>query len=113
MYLYFLPETGHRSLAGLRADPFGAANDAGLVAAALFLLLAAISSDLALRTLGTTRWRSIQRWAYIIGGLTLLHAGLYEAIEKQRTVLVMVVAGVGTVVLILQGTAARRYRRAG
>ena len=57
MYLYFVPEPGKPSIAGLRPDAFGLANDTGLIAALLLLLLGAISNDLALRKLGTARWR--------------------------------------------------------
>ena len=109
MYLYFVPEPGHPGIAGLRADPFGLANDAGLVAALLLLLLAAISSDFALRTLGTRRWRTIQRSAYVILGLSIVHGAVYQGIEKQRLVLVLLLAVVSATVLVLQ---ARRRRPA-
>ena len=110
MYLYFLPEIGKPSIAGLRADAFGLANDTGLVAALLLLLLAVISNDLALRKLGSRRWRSIQRWAYAIGALTVIHAALYQAIEKQRLVLILIVVISSLTALLLQIMGARKHQ---
>ncbi|MGH7593515.1 MAG: ferric reductase-like transmembrane domain-containing protein, partial [Gemmatimonadales bacterium] len=109
MYLYFVPEPGHPGIAGLRADPFGAANDTGLIAAVLLLLLASISSDLALRRLGTRRWRSIQRWAYGILALTIAHAVIYQWIEKQRLPLVLLLVALSVTTIALQLMGRRRH----
>lgn len=113
MYLYFVPEPGHPSIVGLRADSFGLANDTGLIAALLLLLLAAISNDLALRSLGTRRWRTIQRSAYVVLGLTMVHAAVYQGIEKQRLVLVLVLVVVSATVLMVQAMGLRRHAAVG
>jgi len=111
MHLYFFPEPGHPRIAGLRTDLFGAANDTGLVAAVLLLLLALISNDVALRGLGVARWRTVQRSAYVVLGLTVAHAALYQVIGSQRFLLVLVLVVATVVVLTLQALGARRHRR--
>ena len=110
MWLYFLPAPESPGVLGLRTDPFGAANYAGLVAALLLLLLATISNDLSLRRLGTERWRTIQRWAYLLAGLTVVHGALYQLIEKQRLPLVGLFVALAAAVTVLQ-LAGRRRRR--
>ena len=110
MWLYFLPAPESPGVLGLRTDPFGAANYAGLVAALLLLLLATISNDLSLRRLGTERWRTIQRWAYLLAGLTVVHGALYQLIEKQRLPLVGLFVALAATVTALQ-LAGRRRRR--
>lgn len=111
MHLYFFPEPGHPGFAGLRADMFGAANDTGLVAAAVLLVLALISNDIALRRLGTAPWRTIQRGAYIVLGLAIVHAGLYQLIEKPRWWRVLILLASSAVVLTFQGLGVQRHRR--
>jgi sulfoxide reductase heme-binding subunit YedZ len=109
MHLYFVPEPGHPGIAGLRADAFGAANDTGLLAAVLLLVLALISNDIALRGLGTGRWRALQRGAYVVVGLTVVHAALYQLIETPPAwrVLIVLIASAG--VLTLQAMGVRRH----
>lgn len=105
---YFLAQPDVSHLFGLRADPFGFANHTGLLAALLLLLLAVISNDLSLRRLGTTRWRAIQRWAYALAALTVLHGSLYQLLEKRRLVLVALFAIVALGGLMLQLAGRRR-----
>jgi methionine sulfoxide reductase heme-binding subunit len=78
-WLYFVDEH-HR----VRHDLFGIGNHSGLLAALLFLLLLAISNDLSLRRLGTSRWKFLQRWAYVAVALTLIHAVAYQFVEKRQ-----------------------------
>ncbi|HEY8062889.1 MAG TPA: ferric reductase-like transmembrane domain-containing protein [Gemmatimonadales bacterium] len=111
MHLYFFAQPGQRTLAGLRADAFGAANDTGLIAAVLLLVLALISNDIALRGLGTSRWRTVQRSAYVVLGLAMLHAGLYQLIEKPRWWRVLIFVLASAVALTLQARGVRRHHR--
>ena len=78
-WLYFTDQ--HHQL---RHDLFGIGNDTGLLAALLFLLLLAISNDLSLRRLGTSTWKSLQRWTYMAVALTLIHAVAYQVVEKRQ-----------------------------
>ena len=112
MQLYFLPPPDTHGLLGLRADSFGAANHSGLLAVLILVVLASISNDRALRTLGTRRWRSVQRWAYVILGFTIVHGALYQLIEKQRLVLVLVFVALALWIVVLQ-LAGRQHFRVG
>ncbi len=77
-WLYFTDE--HRRV---RHDLFGIGNYTGLLAAFLFLLLLAISNDVSLRRLGAKTWKSLQRWTYMAVALTLIHAVVYQIVEKR------------------------------
>lgn len=112
MQLYFLAPPDHPSPLLIRLDPFGLANHAGLVAAALLLGLLALSSDRALRALGTARWKRLQRATYFLALLTLAHGIGYQALEKRplRVMAALVLlSGAGT---LLQWLGWRRVRRA-
>jgi sulfoxide reductase heme-binding subunit YedZ len=81
MWMYFF-----RTLRPLRlqGSAFGAANYIGLIAAALFAMLLALSNNWSLRALGTTRWKNLQRWTYAAFVLTLVHSVLFQYVEKRR-----------------------------
>jgi sulfoxide reductase heme-binding subunit YedZ len=108
IHRYFFADAGRPGLAGLRADAFGAANDSGLLAALLLLVLGLISNDLALRRLGTLRWRFIQRGAYVVAGLAVLHAALYQVIEKPPWWRILLVVAAFAALLTLQALGMRR-----
>lgn len=96
-WLYFVDE--HKRI---RHDVFGFSNDTGLIAALLFLLLLAISNDLSLRRLGTRRWKSLQRWAYVAAALTGLHAVAYQQVEKRQAAYQVMVWGITAGLTALQ-----------
>lgn len=87
MWMYFF-----KSLHPLRIQntQFGLANYVGLGAALLFVMLLAISNNLSIRSFGTQRWKSLQRWTYIAALLTVLHGFLFQAVEHRRWQWVMV-----------------------
>jgi sulfoxide reductase heme-binding subunit YedZ len=59
-------------------DPgFGLANLVGIVALAWALVIAATSSDHALRLLGARSWKFVQQFAYVVFYLTGLHAAYF------------------------------------
>jgi methionine sulfoxide reductase heme-binding subunit len=68
----------------LQNSQFGFANFAGLGAAFFFLMLLTISNDLSVRTLGTRRWKSLQRWTYAAFVLTAAHGIAYQLVEKRQ-----------------------------
>jgi methionine sulfoxide reductase heme-binding subunit len=74
----------------LQDTQFGLANFTGLAAALLFLMLLAISNDLSLRTLKTSRWKSLRRWTYVAFVLTAVHGIAYQSIEKRHVPWVLV-----------------------
>lgn len=105
---YFIVR-GRRGAAHARFDPFGIANYTGAIATLILLVLLALSSDAALRTLGAERWKSLQRWTYGLGGLVLVHAAVYQLLEKRALplVLLLVVATTAGVGFQLSGRRAR------
>ena len=70
----FIPQLGREA----RLEPgFGLANIIGTVALLLALVLAATSSDLALRRLGRPAWSWLHRLAQTVLVLSLLHGGYF------------------------------------
>ena len=82
----------------LQNTDFGFANFSGLGAALLFLILLAISNDVSVRTLGTLRWKSLQRLTYVAFVLTAAHGIAYQLVEKRHLPWVLVFAVVMIVV---------------
>lgn len=111
MHLYFLAPPDQSSLLGLRLDPFGLTNHAGLVAALVFALLALLSSDRALAALGSRRWKALQRIAYVAAALTLGHGLIYQILESRHIGFVALLAGVSLGVGVIQGLGYRARRR--
>jgi sulfoxide reductase heme-binding subunit YedZ len=84
---YFVPDSGWRGVPrGTVA--FLCANYTGLAATLILALLLAISNDVALRTLGTARWKRIQRWNYYLFALVAVHGMLYLALDKASWFLI-------------------------
>jgi sulfoxide reductase heme-binding subunit YedZ len=107
MWLYFVDEH-HR----VRHDWFGFGNDTGLVAALIFLLLLALSNDLSLRSLGTRRWKSLQRWTYAAVVLTILHAIAYQHVEERRGAYEILLGAITLTMALFQLTGWRRTKAA-
>lgn len=86
----------------MRHDAFGLGNDTGLIAAVLFLLLVVISNDVSLRRLGTQKWKSLQRWTYVVVTLTFLHGVAYQQVEKRSLAYKSVLWSTITLITALQ-----------
>jgi methionine sulfoxide reductase heme-binding subunit len=84
------------------------ANWTGLASTLVLILLLAISNDVALRRLGTARWKSLQRWNYAGFALMAAHAIAYQVMEKR--VLPVIVVFAGTVAIVLFAQIAIRVR---
>jgi sulfoxide reductase heme-binding subunit YedZ len=108
MWMYFF-----KTLHPLRiqASAFGAANYIGLIAAALFAILLALSNDWSLRALGTPRWKSLQRWTYGAFVLTLAHSILFQYVEKRRMPWVLFFAAAALATLVVQSLGYLQKRR--
>ena len=91
-----------------RVDPFGAANYTGLAAVLILALLLATSNDASLRGLGTGRWRSLHALVAWCLALTLLHAVIYQFIEKRRWETVLLLLAVSVFVVWVRVAGARR-----
>jgi methionine sulfoxide reductase heme-binding subunit len=72
-YLYWLREVQGTDALVPRTDLFGFANYTGLLAGMVAALLLALSKDRSLRSLGTRRWKALQRWNYGLLALVVLH----------------------------------------
>ena len=108
---YFLPSAGAEGELTASTLAFVAANYAGLAGALLLVVLIAISSDVALRTLGLGQWKRIQRSNYFIIAFVAVHGVLYQALEKRRPALVMIFGAVVMSVIVLQLAGMRRRRK--
>lgn len=106
MWLYFV-DAHHR----LRHDAFGFGNYTGVLAAAVFALLLALSNDLFLRKLGAPRWKFLQQWAYAAVVLTAVHAVLYQQVEKRVLPFRVLLYAVLLLILVLQLVGAFKLRR--
>ncbi len=84
MWLYFFREAVEYNIFVPRADLFGFANYAGLIAALFITLLLTLSNDFSLRRLGSKRWKFLQRWNYAVVVFVILHSLAYQIIEKRH-----------------------------
>lgn len=66
-----------------RTDAFGLANLLGLIQGLLVAGVWAISNDGALRRLGLTRWKHLQRLTYLALASVALHGLLYQRVEDR------------------------------
>jgi sulfoxide reductase heme-binding subunit YedZ len=83
-YLYWLREVKGSDALAFRTDLFGFANHTGLVAVVIATMLLALSNDWSLRSLGTQRWKGMQRWNYALFALVLAHGIGYQVVEKRH-----------------------------
>lgn len=102
-WLYFIYEKRENHFIPLRHDQFGLANDTGLLAAGLLVLLLATSNDWSLRYIGTPGWKKLQRWSYALFALTVAHGILYQVIEKRTTTFVATFVVLCLIAITLQG----------
>jgi sulfoxide reductase heme-binding subunit YedZ len=100
---YFFRRVHHGHWA-LRLDAFGITNHFGLIATLIFLVLLAISSNAAMRQLGPHRWKTIQRSTYVAAFLVIVHGLIYQALEEQKLVLIILIVAIALAVSALQGT---------
>lgn len=96
-----------------RYDVFGIANNTGLIATLILVVLLATSNDASLRKLGTPGWKQLQRWNYACFGLTAVHTVLYLVGIKSVVVPWVAVAlfTVG-IAIVFQAIGYRRRRAA-
>ncbi len=110
-YLYWVREVQGSDALALRTDLFGFANHTGLAAVLLTALLLALSNDWSLRSLGTPRWKGLQRWNYTLFALVLVHGVAYQVVEKRDVPFVLAFVALLVPVVVVQ-LAGYRVRRA-
>ena len=74
----------------------------GLVGGALLAGLLALSNDWSLRRLKPRWWKRLQRAAYPLFGVVVLHAWMYQILEARHAGLVILFAGLTLLVVIVQ-----------
>lgn len=107
---YFLAPTTGESMRLPRLDAFGAANDVGLVATLLIILLMVLSNDQWVRSMGPARWKRLQRGAYWLTALAFAHGFLYQLLERQRVVPVLALVLILSAILGYQLAGRARQR---
>jgi methionine sulfoxide reductase heme-binding subunit len=108
MWMYFFKRLHPLALQNTQ---FGFANYVGAAAALLFVVLLAVSNDFSLRRLGTRRWKSIQRWAYVAFALTVAHGIAFQMVEKRRLSWVVAFALIIAAAMVAQAVGWSRMRR--
>lgn len=111
-WLYFIWPADQPHRLPIRTDGFGFANYTGLASTLILILLLTLSNDVALRRLGTKRWKALQRWNYAGALLMAAHAVAFQVMEKRALYVVGVFALTSLGVLAGQVTGFLRTRRA-
>lgn len=78
-YFFYKTDQGYT----LRFDDFGWANETGLFAGLLIILLLATSNDYFFKKLRPLRWKNIQRLTYVMFALVLIHCLYYRIIGNN------------------------------
>lgn len=112
MLAYFFHRDPQAGSLAPRIDPFGAANDTGLIAILVLLLLLALSNNASLRALKVRRWKGLQRWNYWAALLVLIHGALYQALERRSLGFVVLFIAVAAAVAAMQAAGYVRRARA-
>lgn len=102
MWLYFLPPADATYTFPLRIDAFGLTNYAGLGATMILLLLLSLSNNASLRSLGASRWKSLQRWNYAGALLVVAHGVVYQILEKRTVAFIVAFAAIALLALAMQ-----------
>jgi len=97
----FVRDTGQQIVA-LRTDLIGIANDLGLLATLLTILLLLLSNDWSLTLFGARRWKNLQRWSYPLLALVVAHGLGYILQEHRQSTLLDTFVLTILAVLVLQ-----------
>jgi sulfoxide reductase heme-binding subunit YedZ len=110
IWLYFVKAVEGPNQFQLRDDIFGFANFTGLAATLILAVLLVLSNDLSLRTLGTTRWKNIQRFVYFGFVLIFVHGFTFQVIETRNLPWVVVCLMIMILALAIQITGVFLFR---
>jgi sulfoxide reductase heme-binding subunit YedZ len=89
IWLYFFKAVNGEDSYHFRNDLFGFSNYSGLAAGVIAFALLLLSNDLSLNWLRSKRWKNIQRLNYLLFMLVLIHAIMYQMIEKRIVTIVI------------------------
>ena len=110
-WLYYAYERTTQHWFPLRHDLFGFSNETGAISVLIVLALLATSNDIALRRLGTPRWKKLQRWNYVAFALAEAHAVAYQWNESNALVFRLLVIAAIAASLILQCAGVLSHRQ--
>jgi sulfoxide reductase heme-binding subunit YedZ len=110
--LLFLRDTGEQIGVTLRTDIIGIANDLGLLATLVTILLLVLSNDWSLTFFGAKRWKNLQRWSYPLLALVVLHGLGYLLPVRYPSYLfdLFVLTTLAVVVLQIAGFVIKRMK---
>ncbi|MEQ9643576.1 MAG: ferric reductase-like transmembrane domain-containing protein [Alphaproteobacteria bacterium] len=109
-WFYFVPQPRMDQWLPVRYDLFGLTNHVGLVATVVLLVLLAISSNRALRRLGVARWKSLQRFSYLIAVLVVAHGLVYQVLEKRHWAYIGMLVVLAALVIFVQLVGRKRFK---
>ncbi len=89
----------------------GVSNWAGAAASLIIVVLLLLSNNVALRALGAPAWKFLQRFAYPLAVLTVVHTFGYQLVEGRNPAASILTAMAVAVVLVLQGLGLVRTRQ--
>jgi len=68
----------------------------------ILLLLLSLSNDASLRSLGASRWKSLQRWNYAGALLVAAHGTIYQILENRAAGFIVAFAALMLFALAMQ-----------
>jgi DMSO/TMAO reductase YedYZ heme-binding membrane subunit len=88
---------------------------AGLIVAAVLLLLLMLSNDVALRTIGMRWWKRLHRTSYLAFLLTALHGLAFQVLESRAAgwIALVLAASIAVLAMQIKGVGRVRGSRAG
>ncbi len=86
----------------MRESLFSWGSIVGFLVGVFVLLLLILSNNAIMRFVGSTWWKRLQRFAYAVFVLTVLHGFAFQALEARNVLLIGIVFAVFIGVLILQ-----------
>lgn len=84
-WLYYIYGANEHHTFPLRHDLFGFSNYTGAASTLILIALLAMSNDFSLRTLGTPRWKRLQRWNYAAFALAAAHTIGYQIPQRGKS----------------------------
>ncbi len=83
----------------------------GFIVGLLFLLLLALSNNAAIRLLGASWWKRLQRSSYLAFVLTAIHGFAFQILESRSLIWIGVLAAIVTAVVAGQVAGVRALKR--
>ncbi len=105
-FLTYIPYHGYALLTSL----FGIANDLGLLATCILVVLLVLSNDFTLRWLKGKKWKAIQRFNYLLMALVFAHTFAYQSVSARQKPFIIAVLILAILTLAVQSAGFLLYR---